>query len=71
MPRCCVTRVCVVFQLENVDKREKSIFENINIDWNLSHDDGSTDFSDDDTVIDERVSGTRTCSYGYLVFRCQ
>lgn len=32
------------------------MFENINIDWNLSHDDGSTDFSDDDTVIDERVS---------------
>lgn len=31
------------------------MFENINIDWNLSHDDGSTDFSDDDTVIDERV----------------
>lgn len=44
------------FQLESVDKREKSIYENINIDWNLSHDDGSTDFSDDDTVIDERVS---------------
>ncbi|KAJ2947726.1 hypothetical protein O0L34_g9502 [Tuta absoluta] len=41
--------------LENVDKREKSMFENINIDWNLSHDDGSTDFSDDDTVIDERI----------------
>lgn len=40
--------------LESVDKREKSMFENINIDWNLSHDDGSTDFSDDDTVIDER-----------------
>lgn len=32
------------------------MFENINVDWNLSHDDGSTDFSDDDTVIDERVS---------------
>ncbi|CAH1639569.1 unnamed protein product [Spodoptera littoralis] len=46
--------------LENVDKREKSIFENINIDWNLSHDDGSTDFSDDDTVIDERQNGSLT-----------
>lgn len=46
--------------LENVDKREKSIFENINIDWNLSHDDGSTDFSDDDTVIDERQNGSVT-----------
>ncbi|CAB3239786.1 unnamed protein product [Arctia plantaginis] len=46
--------------LESVDKREKSIFENINIDWNLSHDDGSTDFSDDDTVIDERQNGSLT-----------
>ncbi|XP_041975917.1 arfGAP with SH3 domain, ANK repeat and PH domain-containing protein isoform X1 [Aricia agestis] len=46
--------------LENVDKREKSIFENINIDWNLSHDDGSTDFSDDDTVIEERQNGSVT-----------
>ncbi|KAL0851384.1 hypothetical protein ABMA28_007200 [Loxostege sticticalis] len=46
--------------LENVDKREKSMFENINIDWNLSHDDGSTDFSDDDTVIDERQNGSVT-----------
>lgn len=32
------------------------MFENINVDWNLSHDDGSTDFSDDDTMVDERVS---------------
>ncbi|XP_049875052.1 arfGAP with SH3 domain, ANK repeat and PH domain-containing protein isoform X2 [Pectinophora gossypiella] len=46
--------------LESVDKREKSMFENINIDWNLSHDDGSTDFSDDDTVIDERQNGSVT-----------
>ncbi|XP_026758920.2 arfGAP with SH3 domain, ANK repeat and PH domain-containing protein isoform X2 [Galleria mellonella] len=46
--------------LESVDKREKSIFENINVDWNLSHDDGSTDFSDDDTVIDERQNGSVT-----------
>ncbi|XP_026319589.1 arfGAP with SH3 domain, ANK repeat and PH domain-containing protein isoform X2 [Hyposmocoma kahamanoa] len=46
--------------LESIDKREKSMFENINIDWNLSHDDGSTDFSDDDTVIDERQNGSVT-----------
>ncbi|XP_045769119.1 arfGAP with SH3 domain, ANK repeat and PH domain-containing protein isoform X5 [Maniola jurtina] len=46
--------------LESVDKREKSIYENINIDWNLAHDDGSTDFSDDDTVIDERQNGSVT-----------
>lgn len=36
-------------------RREKSAFDHINTDWNLPHDDGSTDFSDDDTVIDERV----------------
>lgn len=34
---------------------EKSAFDHINTDWNLPTDDGSTDFSDDDTVIDERV----------------
>lgn len=34
--------------------RQKSLFENINIDWNLSHDEGSTDFSDDETVIEDR-----------------
>lgn len=37
-------------------RREKSAFDHINTDWNLPHDDGSTDFSDDDTVVDERVS---------------
>lgn len=37
-------------------QRQKSLFENINIDWNLSHDEGSTDFSDDETVIEDRVS---------------
>uniref|UniRef100_A0A1B6J1N0 ArfGAP with SH3 domain, ANK repeat and PH domain-containing protein n=1 Tax=Homalodisca liturata TaxID=320908 RepID=A0A1B6J1N0_9HEMI len=34
--------------------RQKTLFENINIDWNLSHDEGSTDFSDDETVIEDR-----------------
>lgn len=37
-------------------RREKSAFDHINTDWNLPNEDGSTDFSDDDTVIDERVS---------------
>lgn len=32
------------------------MFDNVNFDWNLSHDDGSTDFSDDETIIDDRVS---------------
>ncbi|XP_024083772.1 arfGAP with SH3 domain, ANK repeat and PH domain-containing protein isoform X1 [Cimex lectularius] len=35
-------------------QRQKTLFENINIDWNLSNDDGSTDFSDDDTIIEDR-----------------
>lgn len=42
--------------MENVSQRMKMTFDNINIDWNLSHDDGSTDFSDDDTIIDDRVN---------------
>ncbi|XP_026469007.1 arfGAP with SH3 domain, ANK repeat and PH domain-containing protein-like [Ctenocephalides felis] len=40
--------------LEHASQRYKGLFDNVNIDWNLSHDDGSTDFSDDDTIIDER-----------------
>ncbi|XP_054266404.1 arfGAP with SH3 domain, ANK repeat and PH domain-containing protein-like isoform X2 [Macrosteles quadrilineatus] len=42
--------------LRHVSDRQKSLFENINIDWNLSHDEGSTDFegSDDETVIEDR-----------------
>jgi Arf-GAP with SH3 domain, ANK repeat and PH domain-containing protein len=35
-------------------RREKSAFDHINTEWNLPPDDGSTDFSDDDTMIDER-----------------
>lgn len=34
------------------------MFDNVNIDWNLSHDEGSTDFSDDETIIEDRVSIT-------------
>jgi len=39
------------------------MFENVNIDWHISHDDGSTDFSDDETLDDpssSRLNGTRT-----------
>lgn len=44
--------------LEQAMRREKGAFDHINTDWNLPppHDDGSTDFSDDDTGLDERVS---------------
>ncbi|XP_052122885.1 arfGAP with SH3 domain, ANK repeat and PH domain-containing protein isoform X3 [Frankliniella occidentalis] len=40
--------------LRHALQRQKSVFDNINIDWNLSHDEGSTDFSDDETVIEDR-----------------
>ncbi|XP_019890584.1 arfGAP with SH3 domain, ANK repeat and PH domain-containing protein-like isoform X2 [Musca domestica] len=40
--------------IECAMRREKSAFDHINTDWNLPNEDGSTDFSDDDTVIDER-----------------
>jgi Arf-GAP with SH3 domain, ANK repeat and PH domain-containing protein len=44
--------------LEQAMRREKGAFDHISFDWNLPplHDDGSTDFSDDDTGMDERVS---------------
>ncbi|XP_055605216.1 arfGAP with SH3 domain, ANK repeat and PH domain-containing protein [Uranotaenia lowii] len=49
--------------IEHAIKREKSAFDHINTDWNI-HDDGSTDFSDDDTVlIDERKSRSRPPSF--------
>lgn len=47
------------FQLSHALQRQKTLFDNVNIDWNLSHDEGSTDFSDDETIIEDRVSGSR------------
>ncbi|KAF6213619.1 hypothetical protein GE061_011340 [Apolygus lucorum] len=44
--------------LRHALQQQKTLFDNINIEWNLSPDDGSTDFSDDETIIDERVSTT-------------
>ena len=40
------------FQLSHALQRKKTMFENVNIDWRISHDDGSTDFSDDETLED-------------------
>nr|CAD7457262.1 unnamed protein product [Timema tahoe] len=37
-------------------ERQKSHFENVFTDWNLLHDEASTDFSDDETIIDDRKS---------------
>ena len=38
------------------------MFEQVNYDWHLNHDDGSTDFSDDETLDDHphRSNGLRT-----------
>lgn len=50
--------------IECASRREKSAFDHINTDWNLPHDDGSTDFSDDDTMMmDERKSRSRPPSF--------
>lgn len=41
--------------IECAIRRQKGAFDHINMDWNLPHDDGSTDgFSDDETVVDEK-----------------
>ena len=32
--------------------RQKVMFENVNIDWNLQHDDMTTDFSDEEMLED-------------------
>ncbi|PSN53333.1 hypothetical protein C0J52_04104 [Blattella germanica] len=50
--------------LRHALQRQKSHFDNVNIDWNLSHDEGSTDFSDDETIIEDRKkSRSRPPSY--------
>lgn len=49
--------------IECAMRREKGAFDHINTDWNLPNDDGSTDFSDDDTVIDERKARSRPPSF--------
>jgi Arf-GAP/SH3 domain/ANK repeat/PH domain-containing protein len=57
----------LTFQLLHALQRKKTMFENVNIDWHISQDDGSTDFSDDETLDDpstttttSRLNGTRT-----------
>ncbi|XP_063977749.1 arfGAP with SH3 domain, ANK repeat and PH domain-containing protein isoform X1 [Diachasmimorpha longicaudata] len=40
--------------LSHALQKQKTQFDNVNIDWNLSHDEGSTDFSDDETIIEDR-----------------
>ncbi|XP_058805026.1 arfGAP with SH3 domain, ANK repeat and PH domain-containing protein [Phymastichus coffea] len=40
--------------LNHALQRQKTLFENVNIDWNLTHEEASTDFSDDETIIEER-----------------
>ena len=50
-----------LFQLLHALQRKKTMFEHVNYDWHLNHDDGSTDFSDDETLDDHpRSNGLRT-----------
>lgn len=53
--------------IECAIRRQKGAFDHINTDWNLPHDDGSTDFSDDDTVVDEKVNRATPASKGNLI----
>lgn len=49
--------------IECAIRRQKGAFDHINMDWNLPHDDGSTDFSDDDTVVVDEKKRSRPPSY--------
>lgn len=49
------------FQLMHSLHRKKTMFDNVNIDWHLTHEDGSTDFSDDEMLEEyPRLNGSRT-----------
>lgn len=37
-------------------QKQKAPFDNVNIEWNLTYDEVSTENSDDETGIDDRVS---------------
>ena len=53
----------LLLQLIHSLQRKKTMFENVNIDWHLTHDEGSTDFSDDEMLDDHhqhRQNGART-----------
>ena len=63
-------KLCEEMLMHNFD-RKKTMFENVNIDWHLGNqlEDGSTDFSDDETLEDShgaRLNGTRTPDSGSL-----
>lgn len=58
------------FQIEQARKRDKSAFDHINTDWNLPHDDGSTDFSDEETMFEDRVSKSFFLHPLKLIFLC-
>ena len=52
---------CSFKQLLHALQRKKTMFVHVNYDWHMSHDDGSTDFSDDETLDDHpRSNGLRT-----------
>lgn len=50
--------ISLAFQLEQSRQDDKSVFEYVNVQWNLSTDDASTDFSDEDQ-LDDKVTYIR------------
>ncbi|KAG8183532.1 hypothetical protein JTE90_003879 [Oedothorax gibbosus] len=54
--------------LDHAVQNKKTLFENVNMDWGLSQEDGSTDFSDEDgdekggQVTPEHMTGSRPAS---------
>ncbi|XP_022242959.1 arfGAP with SH3 domain, ANK repeat and PH domain-containing protein-like isoform X1 [Limulus polyphemus] len=52
--------------LEHALQNKKTMFENVNIDWRLTHEDGSTDLSDEDGA-DEKYQLFTTGSFKHLV----
>lgn len=49
----------IIFQLNQAQQQKKSMFENVEYEWNLS-DDNFTDMSDDEEIIKVRYLCTHT-----------
>ena len=55
--------------MECAAKKQKSLFENVIIDWSFQPEDPSTDFSDDDIDDKVRCGDLEFLKNGFLHFR--
>lgn len=57
MSNTCTNVYCFILQLKSASLKQKNPFDNVNVEWNLIHDEWSTDadMSEDETVIEDRV----------------